>query len=359
MTTSTHYINKDNPNNTIYVDLIQDAGATTPGDPLTGLAYTDMTIYYNRPLGSATVLAAATQTVTGTHYDGGFVEVDSTNMPGHYRLDLSDAICATGVNDAYVTLTSTNSAPHTAHIVLTDAVPETNPVQLGGSAQSLTDLKDFADAGYDPSTHKVQNVLLTDTTTTNTDMLTVAAILGATAASYITAGTIGEAIALGSAALADSTITGTPSSTTFDFTGGSTVDNFYSDQLVYILSGTGIGQVRPILSSTYVGGTTTITVDEPFIVTPAAADRFAIIVTHVHPKTQITNSVLTTQFTESYSTDGAAPTLTQAVMLIQQYLTEKAISGTTLTINKLDGTTPAATLTLDSGSAPTSATRAT
>jgi len=69
--------------------------------------------------------------------------------------------------------------------------------------------------------------------------------------------------------------------------------------------------------------------------------------------------VLTTQMTESYSADGAAPTLTQAVMLIQQYLTEKAISGTTLTINKLDGTTPAATLTLDSGSAPTSATRAT
>lgn len=37
---------------------------------------------------------------------------------------------------------------------------------LEGSTQSLTDLKDFADAGYDPLTHKVQGVVLVDTLTT-------------------------------------------------------------------------------------------------------------------------------------------------------------------------------------------------
>lgn len=42
--------------------------------------------------------------------------------------------------------------------------------QLGGVTQSATDLKDFADAGYDPATNKVQGVVLVDTTTTNTDM---------------------------------------------------------------------------------------------------------------------------------------------------------------------------------------------
>jgi len=42
--------------------------------------------------------------------------------------------------------------------------------QIGGETQSATDLKDFADTGYDPSTHKVQGVVLTDTCTTNTDM---------------------------------------------------------------------------------------------------------------------------------------------------------------------------------------------
>jgi hypothetical protein len=45
---------------------------------------------------------------------------------------------------------------------------DTNPVQLGGDTQSLTDLKDFADAGYDPATNKVQGVVLTDTLTTYT-----------------------------------------------------------------------------------------------------------------------------------------------------------------------------------------------
>jgi hypothetical protein len=42
--------------------------------------------------------------------------------------------------------------------------------EMGGVAQSATDLKDFADAGYDPGTNKVQGVVLVDTTTTNTDM---------------------------------------------------------------------------------------------------------------------------------------------------------------------------------------------
>ena len=63
--------------------------------------------------------------------------------------------------------------------------------------------------------------------------------------------------------------------------------------------------------------------------------------------------------TESYNTDGTAPTLTQAVMLALQTLTEFAISGTTLTVKQLDGSTTAATFTLDDGTSPTSLTRAT
>lgn len=56
--------------------------------------------------------------------------------------------------------------------------------QMGGVAQSATDLKDFADAGYDPAANKVQGVVLVDTTTTNTDMrgtdnAALASVLGA------------------------------------------------------------------------------------------------------------------------------------------------------------------------------------
>ena len=45
---------------------------------------------------------------------------------------------------------------------------DANIVRLGGVAQSLTDLKDFADDGYDPSTNKIAGVVLADTVTTYT-----------------------------------------------------------------------------------------------------------------------------------------------------------------------------------------------
>ena len=68
--------------------------------------------------------------------------------------------------------------------------------------------------------------------------------------------------------------------------------------------------------------------------------------------------ILTTQMTESYASDGSAPTLAQALMLIQQSLGDFSITGTTVTVKEVDGTTTAATFTLDDGTNPTSTTRA-
>jgi hypothetical protein len=47
-------------------------------------------------------------------------------------------------------------------------LPATNVAAIGGDTQSLADLKDFADTGYNPATHKVAGVVLTDTVTTYT-----------------------------------------------------------------------------------------------------------------------------------------------------------------------------------------------
>lgn len=44
-------------------------------------------------------------------------------------------------------------------------VPEVDLTHIGGDAQSATDLKDFADAGYDPATNKVEGVKLADSLT--------------------------------------------------------------------------------------------------------------------------------------------------------------------------------------------------
>ncbi len=70
------------------------------------------------------------------------------------------------------TMRGTNSALLAANVNVSGGVVEGNLVEMGGAAQSATDLKDFADAGYDPGTNKVEGVKLVDTTTTNTDMVT-------------------------------------------------------------------------------------------------------------------------------------------------------------------------------------------
>jgi hypothetical protein len=71
------------------------------------------------------------------------------------------------------------------------------------------------------------------------------------------------------------------------------------------------------------------------------------------------SAILTTQMAESYRALGVSPTLAQALCELLAHSGEKAISGTTLTINKFDHTTPAETFTLDSATAPTAITRAT
>lgn len=73
----------------------------------------------------------------------------------------------------------------------------------------------------------------------------------------------------------------------------------------------------------------------------------------------IATAVLTTQMTESYAAVGTAPTLAQSQFAIKQHLENSAISGTTQTVYKIDGTTVAMTFTLDSATAPTSIARAT
>ncbi len=81
-----------------------------------------------------------------------------------------------------------------------------NVTELGGVVQSLTDLKDFADEGYNPATNKVTGVLLTDTVTTYTgntlqtidaatlNDITAASIWAVDATNEQTQGTFGQAI---------------------------------------------------------------------------------------------------------------------------------------------------------------------
>lgn len=76
--------------------------------------------------------------------------------------------------------------------------------------------------------------------------------------------------------------------------------------------------------------------------------------------TEIADAVIArTLGTESYAADGAVPTLAQAMFLIMQTIGEFAIASTTITVKRLDGSTTAATYTLNDATTPTSRTRAT
>ena len=85
------------------------------------------------------------------------------------------------------------------------------------------------------------------------------------------------------------------------------------------------------------------------------------VATDTNISTDIDNALTkwTTAMAESYAADGSAPTPEQILFQIWARIMEAAVSGTTVTLKKLDGTTTAMTATLDAASKPTSITRAT
>lgn len=94
-------------------------------------------------------------------------------------------------------------------------------------------------------------------------------------------------------------------------------------------------------------------------VTGAVGSVAADVTLAASEENAIADAVRSRQLTEGYAADGVAPTLQQALFLIQQMLTEMSIAGTTMTVKKIDGTTTAATFTLNDAVTPTAITRAT
>jgi hypothetical protein len=99
--------------------------------PKTGIAHTDLvSASYLRQGGVRTAIAlSALAAVDSAYSSGGWKELDSTNMPGYYRLDLPDAAVATGadwvhidVADDVVFTQTTNGYALVTYANLADAV---------------------------------------------------------------------------------------------------------------------------------------------------------------------------------------------------------------------------------------------
>lgn len=168
---------------------------------------------------------------------------------------------------------------------------EVDLVQMAGEEQSATDLKDFADAGYDPANNKVEGVKLADVSAVNTDVIAdLLLIKQPVAGGYDRETDSLEAIrdrgdAAWSAAagnpnlLLDTAIDTLASQTSFTLVAGSSDDDAYKNQAIvlYDVSNNDYPSVRKV--SAYVGATKTVTLDTAPDFTAVVGDGVKTFVT--------------------------------------------------------------------------------
>jgi len=157
----------------------------------TGLTPTDFDIAYARPHVApvkADCVALTSPAVDDPHLDNAVFEIDDTNMKGVYRLDLPDAICAVGEENALVSLTHASCRTVYIHIQLQnklspdglDGITVTEPTTVATTfagmmvqlwrrffkkaTQTATELKTYKNNGTDVVTTQT----LSDDDTTQT-----------------------------------------------------------------------------------------------------------------------------------------------------------------------------------------------
>ena len=110
----------------------------------TGLAFNTFGLqaYYARNRSAPVQISLVSQTATGSWTSGGFAEINSTTMPGIYRLDVPNAAFASGSSDVTINVrgaSGTNGAVLTVNLVytqldMTQSVPTSNTAHTIGDA---------------------------------------------------------------------------------------------------------------------------------------------------------------------------------------------------------------------------------
>lgn len=290
--------------------FIQDTRSAT-GAGLTGLVYNSsgLTAYYSFTGASATAVAITLATlalVTTAYSSGGFKEIDATNMPGWYRLDVPNAALATSsgrVCNLHLQ-GAANMAPKVYTIELTGW--DNQDATAGGLSRldaavssrmaTYTQPTGFLAATF-PSGTVANTTNITAGTITTVTNLTNAPTSGDLTATMktsvttactaatptVTTGTISSG-ALNAAAInadtgfivrANTAAAVAAGSITLDASATAT-DNFYNNLWCVITSATtGAGQVRRI--SGYTGSTQVATVSPNWTTTPTGTVKFALL----------------------------------------------------------------------------------
>ena len=106
---------------------------------------TGLSARYNRTRTASVNIPLVARTIAQAWTSGGFAEVDSTNMPGVYRLDLPDAALAAGADDVTIVVRGASG---------TNGAVMTVKLSSGGltSAQTAAAVWDESPAGYATAT---------------------------------------------------------------------------------------------------------------------------------------------------------------------------------------------------------------
>lgn len=217
------------------VNIFIQANNVTTGAGLTALVFNSANlIAYYTFVGTntaATAITLATLAAANSAYSsGGFKEIDATNMPGMYRLDIPNAALASAKGRSCVIMLSgaTNMAPCVLEIELTAVdnqstgfglvnasanvaqwngtnvsapatagIPDVNVKNIDNDAASASGTVTFPNATLASTTNITAGTITTVTTVTN--QLTAAAIAtgvwqDATAGDFTTASSIGKAL---------------------------------------------------------------------------------------------------------------------------------------------------------------------
>jgi hypothetical protein len=242
----------------------------------------------------ATLAGAATVVLTDgsltTAKLGTFALAKTTNITGFNDLSAAqvNAECDTAIADAALA-TAAN---------LATVLADTNELQTdwtnGGRLDLILDgiLDDTGTTGVVLATSAIGSNQLT--TGAKTDLAD--AFLNRVMPGSITEDSTAYYLKYGPYVAFASTVTGTPSTTVVQVTGtGVTVDNYWNDCLLVIQDADGHRQSKPILTYDYntVGPTYTFTVDEAFASAPVAGDVAFVVLTHIHPVSQIQSGLST------------------------------------------------------------------
>lgn len=330
--------------------LIVYAYDATTNTPKTGDA-ANITAYVSKDFGSVTVLA-----------DTSAAELDATNGKGYYQFDLAQA-----ETNADTLLFSAKSSTSNIYVVGVPAVVFTTPPNF-----SLIDVNATGGVGVDWG--NVQN----KTTTNNLSSTTVANVSNQNnAAPFLST--------VWASGLEPASIGSTTNGTSVDLN-TSPVMKCFAVQSVggFEDEGTLDGKMQESANNSDwsdISGATFTQVDASNnlqqitftrtmryvrwrgVIAGGPSIYAAVQVGDVPVVASLTESVeaieglWTTQLTESYAADGAAPTAAQALFMALSALLERNLAGTTLTLKKLDGITTAMVLTTNSANQPTSTTR--